>query len=96
MNNTLRSLRMLGALALALTLSGCGGGAMYWYNAKKDLMTTKTDKFQCEETAAAYSRNMGEAGNKDIVNKRIKDCMEIRGYVFITESELPEGAPKIK
>ena len=69
---------------------------MYWYNAKKDLMDVKTDKFQCEEAAAAYSRNMGEAGDKEIVSKRIKDCMELRGYVFINENEMPDGAAKIK
>ena len=89
-------LKVLLAAALSFALSGCGGGAMYWYNAKKDLMGTKTDKFQCEESAAAFSSNMGDAGNKELLSKRIRDCMEVRGYVYVQEGELPEGAPRLK
>ncbi len=88
---------ILAALAVLCTLllSGCGATPRYWYNAQKDIASSKKDLFQCEEEAAAFSRNMGEAGNKDVVQKRLRDCMELRGYLSLTEEELPKGAPKL-
>jgi hypothetical protein len=87
---------MLLVLLAALLLSGCGGAPRYWYNAQKDQTAAKADLFQCEEEAAAYSRNMGDAGNKDIVEKRLRDCMGLRGFLSLTEEELPKGAPKLR
>ena len=84
-------------LALAaLALSGCAGAPRYWYNTQKDAHTSKADLFQCEEEAAAFSRNMGDAGSKNVVQKRLHDCMELRGYLWITEDELPKDAPKLR
>jgi len=83
-------------LLAALMLSGCGGAPRYWYNAQKDQTAAKTDLFQCEEDAASFSRNMGEAGNKDVFQKRLQGCMTLRGYQSLTERELPKGAPKVR
>ncbi len=88
-------LMVLVALA-AVLLSGCGAAPRYWYNSQKDVAAAKADLFQCEEEAAAYSRNMGEAGDKKIVEKRLRDCMGLRGFLSLTEDELPKGAPKLR
>lgn len=86
---------VLVALA-SFALSGCGGAQRYWYNSQKDVASSKKDLFQCEEEAAAYSRNMGQAGDTKMVEKRLRDCMELRGYLSLTEEELPKGAPKLR
>jgi len=89
-------IRLVLMVLAALMLSGCGAAPRYWYNSQKDVMSSKKDLFQCEEEAASYSRNMGEAGDKEIVGKRLRDCMELRGYLSLTEDELPKGAPKLR
>ncbi|MGV8080133.1 MAG: hypothetical protein AB2L22_08750 [Syntrophales bacterium] len=83
-------------LLLPLILSGCASKNMYWYNSGKDLRATKADKFECEEAAVTYSRDMGKAGNMDIINQRIRECMEIRGYIYAPEDEIPAGAFRVK
>jgi flagellar basal body-associated protein FliL len=83
-------------LLAALMLSGCGAAPRYWYSSQKDATSTKKDLFQCEEDAASFSRNMGEAGNKDVFQKRLQDCMTLRGYLSLTERDLPKDAPKVR
>ncbi len=77
-------------------LSGCGGGKMYWYSPNKDIQTIKADKYECEAAAAKYSADMGKAGKEEIVSKRLKECMELKGYVYIDESQIPKGAGRIE
>ncbi len=77
-------------------LSGCGAGKMYWFHPTKDLQTIKNDKYECESAAARYSADMGKAGKEEIVSKRFKECMELKGYVYIEESQIPKGANKIE
>ncbi|HOI75470.1 MAG TPA: hypothetical protein PLO63_15100 [Syntrophales bacterium] len=83
-------------LLLLLILSGCAPKNMYWYNSGKDMRSAKTDKFECEEAAVTYSRDMGQAGNTDMIDQRIRECMEIRGYVHAPEEEIPAGSFRVK
>ncbi|HOV89945.1 MAG TPA: hypothetical protein PKW07_04450 [Syntrophorhabdaceae bacterium] len=77
-------------------LSGCGAGKMYWFHPTKDLQTIKKDKYECESAAAKYSADMGKAGKEEIVSKRLKECMELKGYAYIEESQIPKGANRIE
>lgn len=82
--------------ALAALLSGCGSAQKYWYSPQKDSAALKLDFFQCEEEAAAYSRNMGVAGKQKVVDERLAQCMELRGYKAVPEKELPKGSPRLR
>lgn len=92
--------RILALTALAVfavtVLAGCGAAPRYWYNGQKDAMSAKKDLFECEEQAAAYSRDMGKAGDDDVVATRKSQCMELRGYVAVKKDELPKDAYKIQ
>jgi len=77
-------------------LSGCGGGAMYWYHPNKDMQTIKKDKYECEAAATRYSADMGKAGKEEVISKRLKECMELLGYTYIEESRIPKGAARIE
>ncbi|MBP8625745.1 MAG: hypothetical protein KBE27_06430 [Syntrophorhabdaceae bacterium] len=90
-----RSALML-LILVAHVLIGCGGGVMYWYHPSKDIQSVKNDKYECESAAARYSADMGKAGKEDIVNKRFKECMELKGYIYTEESSIPKGASKIE
>ncbi len=72
-----------------LVTNGCG--RTLWYSATKDSQTFRKDLFQCEGEAAIYSSNMGEPGKKSIVDKRLLECMKLRGYGRADESDIPEG-----
>ncbi len=88
--------KLIALMMLLLILSGCASKNMYWYNAGKDMRATKADKFECEEAAVTYSRDMGKAGDMDMINQRIRECMEIKGYVHAPEEEIPAGAFRVK
>ncbi|NPU85874.1 MAG: hypothetical protein HPY65_15465 [Syntrophaceae bacterium] len=83
-------------LILVFIVSGCAPQSMYWYNTRKDMRAAKVDKFECEEAAVTYSRDMGQAGNTDMINQRLRECMEIRGYVYAPEDKIPSGAFRVK
>jgi len=92
--------RILALAALAAfsvtALAGCGAAPRYWYNGQKDAMSAKKDLFECEEQAAAYSRDMGKAGDDDLVKARKSQCMELRGYLSVKKDELPKDAYQLR
>ncbi|MCX8111396.1 MAG: hypothetical protein N3D15_09140 [Syntrophorhabdaceae bacterium] len=98
MKKTFKSFKAILILLVLITpaLFGCGGGAMYWYHPNKDMQTVKKDKYECEDAAARYSADMGKAGKEEVVKKRLKECMELRGYIYSEESKIPKGASKIE
>jgi hypothetical protein len=81
-------------MVAALCISGCGKN--FWYSTAKDAAAFQQDRFQCEADAATYSANMGNAGKKSLVEKRMIDCMKLRGYVWADESDAPRGAAKFE
>jgi ABC-type dipeptide/oligopeptide/nickel transport system ATPase component len=81
-------------MAAVIGLSGCGKS--YWYSTTKDATAFQQDRFQCEAEAATYSTNMGQAGKKSMVEKRMADCMKLRGYGQADESDVPKGAAKFE
>ena len=93
-----RRMRMMGLwiflAVVALGVSGCGKA--YWYSTAKDATAFQADRFQCESDAATFSANMGEAGKKSVIDKRMLDCMKLRGYGRADESEIPKGAAKFE
>jgi hypothetical protein len=81
-------------MVMVIGLSGCGKS--YWYSATKDATAFQQDHFQCEAESATYSANMGQAGKKSVVEKRMADCMKLRGYGQADEGEVPKGAVKFE
>lgn len=89
-------LKIFLVLSLCAMTAACASKEIYWYKAGAKEQTIKSDKFQCEEAAVAYANDMGASGKIDMINKRIKACMESRGYVGVPKKSLPSGAPKVK
>lgn len=92
---TVRAMIVFLAAAFLMVFTGCGASKAFWYQTGKESSVLRKDLFDCQEEAAQYSKNMGKAGKQEIVEERIKKCMEVRGYVLIKEEELPSGAPRI-
>ena len=61
-----------------------------WYNPVKDNLALKQNVFDCEEKAAAYSKNMGKAGKQKIVDQHMTECMEALGYKLVPEKSIPK------
>ncbi|MDQ5987351.1 MAG: hypothetical protein CSYNP_03091 [Syntrophus sp. SKADARSKE-3] len=85
---------LIAAMAAVIGLSGCGKS--YWYSTTKDAASFQQDHFQCEADAATYSSNMGQAGKKSVVEKRMADCMKLRGYGQAEEGDIPKRAVKFE
>lgn len=82
-------------LASSLLISGCGSTNYVWYQAGKDKAAFMQDHLQCEEDAALFARYMNKRGDKEVIAKRMKDCMGVRGYLKVAEDDLPTGAEKL-
>jgi hypothetical protein len=71
-----------------VAMSGCSTKHA-WFKPDKDDLGRKQDVLSCEEKAAKFSRNMGKAGNKDIVDQHMKECMEALDYKWVPEDSIP-------
>lgn len=70
-------------------ISGCASRHA-WFNPAKDDQARFADTYECEKQAATYSMNLGKPGNKNIVEARLKECMDLRGYKWVKEEDIPE------
>jgi len=73
--------------------SGCSTQYV-WYHPDKDDLARKQDIFDCEEKAAAYSKNLGKAGKPKIVDQHMTECMEVLGYKSVPEKSMPKAEAK--
>lgn len=89
-------LKIFLTLGLCAMITACASKDIYWYKVDAKEQEIKRDKFQCEEAAVTYANDMGASGKKEMISKRIKTCMEIRGYAGVPEKSLPPGAPRVK
>lgn len=89
-----RTIFLLLAAIMLLTLSGCAGGNYVWYQGGKDRATFKKDYLQCEEESALYARNLDKQGNEEIILSRMKECLGLRGYLRVLEDDAPKGVEK--
>lgn len=74
------------ALALTVVICLCGGCAKYYYQGGKTFEQCKKD---CDDCAAELAKRV--TNNKPGVyeHKFMEDCMTRKGYITITEDELP-------
>lgn len=92
---SIRALLLLSALVIMLFAAGCASPNYVWYQQGKDNITSTRDKLVCEEESALYAKHIDKRGNEEVISARMKECMELRGYVQIREEDLPQGANKL-
>jgi len=79
---------LLGTMAILLVLPFMGCSTKYaWYHPGKEEGARQQDLYACQTDAAKYSFEMGKAGNKSIIEKRLGACMELRGYRWLAEED---------
>ncbi|NPU85875.1 MAG: hypothetical protein HPY65_15470 [Syntrophaceae bacterium] len=45
--------------------------------AETDTMATRKILFDCQQKAAAFTKNMGKSGNQDLYDQHLKECLEV-------------------
>ncbi|MGE3293851.1 MAG: hypothetical protein AB7O95_20985 [Geminicoccaceae bacterium] len=72
---------------LALILSGCATGM--WTHPTKDQERFNVDRYECIKDGEQYAANLGFNGNPLIVNDRARECMVVKGYVWVKTASTP-------
>lgn len=90
--STAKALLLLSAAAMMLLVSGCASPSYVWYQPGKDRPAFMKDKFECDEESAQYAKFLDKRGDQDVIRERTKECMGVRGYLRISEEEVPSGA----
>lgn len=87
-----RTMIFLSAAAAMLLVSGCASPHYVWYQTGKDRPAFMKDKFECDEESALYAKQLDKRGDQEVISKRLKECMGLRGYLRVREEEVPSGA----
>lgn len=88
----IRTMIFLSAAAAMLLLSACASPKYVWYQPGKDRPAFMKDKFECDEESALYAKQLDRRGDQEVISRRLKECMDLRGYLRVREEEVPSGA----